>query len=867
MGVNVVPQRRNLRPRKPWGTHELEAAPPRKIRQSRAKLSAGDFLVFDNEEDADFDEDTSNANAEEEEEEEAEPGPESRRRSRRIPGRSSYRQESSSMPSPYAGRREILRQRQIEREREHERVREKAREQLRARSRSRAKSRRSSHTGPTVVSRRSRTRRPRSIIDDELELEPEFNGEAAISGDEADEDLDEDDEDEDGYDSELEDELVLNHHKNRRKARHPRKPKVLLPEDVFGRDLQPNQPEPDPEDVRYSPSVAFLAIFVATFVDVFPDLPTLPCPQDIEEGLVTPTPSELVEFLFRRLLGLVLNRKKEIEVGRYGSALSELHSLRNSLGMGSFFPALNWKSRGNAFAELSWMDRAEILHVLAHWSLTSSEKIKQLVKTLDESSTMPWMGADEKGTHFYIVGFDPLSEGSSEYTRFRIYRETNRLLATVKWEPIASNSYEVVNFLRQQEIRQNENSKATPEVAGAENAQINTSDEVEQLEVGEKAEQNDEAEPTKEAPEAADDAPKDPIGSTDAEQNPEGPPNPPKYDLPDSVVQILNEFLPLMQISEKISMERYEREAKRARRKRDLQYQTEAVSRREGQYSGRLRRRRTNYSEYLRDAYGGVSDEDSDSSSRKRRLRNRGDDYAWREPEPESREQRHARLLAERAEREQSEMPNFSPEETSVENSEQVDVSEQPTAANEASQADAPAPEPARPQVVHLPPNEEHDSAQSGQKVSQLTESTQLQRLDEPVLQPHQPQGFVKPETDTPERVAHVQPFLVHSSAQSGQEVSQLKEQTRTQQSEEPFFHPHQLQGFATPETDTPETKHPDSRMNLNSIMQSLDTPNLHESVPSLRTQTLSPEAISYEKSPQLPSMQTHPYNEPEQHP
>lgn len=690
MGANVVPQRRNLRRRKPWGADELGAAPPRRLRQSRAKLSAGDLLVFDNEEDADFEERASLVDAEEEEIEEIEPAPRFRHRPGRLSARSSRRQEIYASPSPYAGRREILRQRQLEREREHERMRERAREQLSARSRSKAKARLSSGAAPSSASGRSRTRRSRHIIHDEQELEPEFNGdELGDSGDELDDDLEE--EDENGYDSELGDDVVLNSHQNSRKSRNIRKPIVLLPEDVFGRELQPDQPEQDPEDVRYSPSVAFIAIFVATFIDVFPDLATLPCPQDIEEGLIASTPSELVEYLFRRLLGLVLNRKKELEVGRYGSALSELHSLRNTLGMGSYFPALNWKSKGNAFAELSWMDRAEILHVLAHWSLASSDRIRQLLKNLDESSTMPWMGVDEKGAHYYIVGFDPLAEGSSEYTRFRVYKETNRLLATVKWEPIASNSYEVAQFLRQHEIKP-ESDSTKPEIGEAQKP------ELEDTKIFEETNQTEATK--KEAAEA------DNVGSTDAKEASETdacaanvadaaaqiPAAPPVYDLPDSVVQILNEFLPLMQTSEKISMGRYEREAKRARRKRDMQFHSENIVRRERQYTGRLRRRRTNYSDYLRDAYGGLSDDESDSQSRKRRLRNRGDDYAWKEPEPETREQRHARLLAERTERELPEA-TLTPAVTPIKHPDHVE----PTpVANEVPQLGNSPPEPAQ---------------------------------------------------------------------------------------------------------------------------------------------------------------------------
>lgn len=55
-------------------------------------------------------------------------------------------------------------------------------------------------------------------------------------------------------------------------------------------------------------------MFRARFNDAFP--PKLPHvgPQDIERGVVDPLPSQQVESLLCALLGLVLNRKKYIEL-------------------------------------------------------------------------------------------------------------------------------------------------------------------------------------------------------------------------------------------------------------------------------------------------------------------------------------------------------------------------------------------------------------------------------------------------------------------------------------------------------------------------------------------------------------------------
>lgn len=60
-------------------------------------------------------------------------------------------------------------------------------------------------------------------------------------------------------------------------------------------------------------SVQFIVMFRSRFSDLLPkSLPHLG-PQDIENGIVGPTPSEQVERLLCGILGLLLNRKKEVE--------------------------------------------------------------------------------------------------------------------------------------------------------------------------------------------------------------------------------------------------------------------------------------------------------------------------------------------------------------------------------------------------------------------------------------------------------------------------------------------------------------------------------------------------------------------------
>lgn len=54
-------------------------------------------------------------------------------------------------------------------------------------------------------------------------------------------------------------------------------------------------------------------MFRSRFTDVFPKSLPHYGPQDIEKGVVEPTPGDQVERLLCALLSLVLNRKKDVE--------------------------------------------------------------------------------------------------------------------------------------------------------------------------------------------------------------------------------------------------------------------------------------------------------------------------------------------------------------------------------------------------------------------------------------------------------------------------------------------------------------------------------------------------------------------------
>ena len=66
-------------------------------------------------------------------------------------------------------------------------------------------------------------------------------------------------------------------------------------------------------DIANPTSTQFLCMFRSRFSDAFPKSLPHYGPQDIERGVVDPIPGDQVERLLCALLGLVLNRKKDIE--------------------------------------------------------------------------------------------------------------------------------------------------------------------------------------------------------------------------------------------------------------------------------------------------------------------------------------------------------------------------------------------------------------------------------------------------------------------------------------------------------------------------------------------------------------------------
>ncbi|KAL6713154.1 hypothetical protein ACLMJK_009275 [Lecanora helva] len=194
-----------------------------------------------------------------------------------------------------------------------------------------------------------------------------------------------------------------------------------------------------------NPDIAFICMFRSRFSDAFPKSLPHYGPQDIENGIVGPVPGENVERLLCALLGLVLNRKKDIEKGHYTRALEEAIQTHT----GQWDPS--WQGRnplhgGGSFNKMTTEERLTILKTLILWSLGSSEAIQTTIKEsykrqrqdddLNQPlSVQPW-GRDGDKRRFWLI------EGQDD-THFRLYRESNPALKHSTWRSMAGTIDEV----------------------------------------------------------------------------------------------------------------------------------------------------------------------------------------------------------------------------------------------------------------------------------------------------------------------------------------------------------------------------------------------------------------------------------------
>lgn len=214
-----------------------------------------------------------------------------------------------------------------------------------------------------------------------------------------------------------------------------------------------------------NPDIAFIVMFRARFHEVFPRSTPHYGPQDIERGVSELPPGDHIERLLCALLGLVLNRKKDVERNHYTRPLEEAIQTHVSQWPKAW-QGKNPLHGGGSFAGMTPEQRLVLLKSLILWSLSSSEavqaKIKESYKQARHEddlnqplSVQPWGRDGLKRRYWLIEGLDD--------THFRLYRESNPALKNVTWWSVAGTIPELTAIAEKLEQERSTNSKKLSE--------------------------------------------------------------------------------------------------------------------------------------------------------------------------------------------------------------------------------------------------------------------------------------------------------------------------------------------------------------------------------------------------------------------
>ncbi|OOQ89797.1 hypothetical protein PEBR_06605 [Penicillium brasilianum] len=233
-------------------------------------------------------------------------------------------------------------------------------------------------------------------------------------------------------------------------------------------ETPPPKREPSPPHeyvLADNPHIAFIVTFRARFHEAFPrSLPHFG-PQDIEKGVEDSVPGEYIERLLCALLGLVLNRKKDVERNHYTRPLEEAIQVHQSQWPKAW-EGKNPLHGGRTFATMSPEERLELLRALILWSLSSSDAIQAKIKESYKQSrhdddlnqplsVQPW-GRDSLKRRYWLI------EGQDD-THFRLYRESNPALKTVTWWSVAGDIPEIQAIADRLQEEKGTNSKKLSE--------------------------------------------------------------------------------------------------------------------------------------------------------------------------------------------------------------------------------------------------------------------------------------------------------------------------------------------------------------------------------------------------------------------
>ncbi|KAJ6034525.1 hypothetical protein N7499_001730 [Penicillium canescens] len=233
-------------------------------------------------------------------------------------------------------------------------------------------------------------------------------------------------------------------------------------------ETPPPKREPSPPHeyvLADNPDIAFIVTFRARFHEVFPrGLPHYG-PQDIETGVQESPPGEYIERLLCALLGLVLNRKKDVERAHFTRPLEEaIHTHQSQWPKA--WGGKNPLHGGRSFATMTPEERIQLLKALILWSLSSSEAVQAKIKEsykqsrhdddLNQPLSVQSWGRDSLKRRYWLI------EGQED-THFRLYRESNPVLKHNTWWSIAGDIPELEAVAAKLEGEKGTNSKKLSE--------------------------------------------------------------------------------------------------------------------------------------------------------------------------------------------------------------------------------------------------------------------------------------------------------------------------------------------------------------------------------------------------------------------
>ncbi|KAL2854690.1 hypothetical protein BJX68DRAFT_264591 [Aspergillus pseudodeflectus] len=214
-----------------------------------------------------------------------------------------------------------------------------------------------------------------------------------------------------------------------------------------------------------NPDIAFIVTFRARFHEVFPRSTPHFGPQDIERGVAESAPGDHIERLLCALLGLVLNRKKDVERNHYQRPLEEAIQT-HATQWPKAWQGKNPLHGGRNFASMTPEERLQLLKSLILWSLSSSEAVQAKIKDSYKQSrheddlnqplsVQPWGRDSLKRRYWLIEGLDD--------THFRLYRESNPALKNVTWWSVAGTIPELQAIAEKLQEEKGTNSKKLSE--------------------------------------------------------------------------------------------------------------------------------------------------------------------------------------------------------------------------------------------------------------------------------------------------------------------------------------------------------------------------------------------------------------------